>query len=116
MSAALPSELKIRKLTTKYILKEALRPLLPASIINRRKHGFAVPIGEWFKQELKAYTQDVFHDQTTIQRGVSESSIRSLSLLDEHQKGVQDYSSQLWAVLVFELWCRQYLDTPTKSD
>lgn len=113
--AALPSELKVRKLTTKYILKEALRPLLPSKIINRRKHGFAVPIGEWFKQELKAYTQEVFHDQTTIQRGYLNHEY-VLSLLEAHQEGTQDYSSQLWAVLVFELWCRQYLDTPTKVD
>lgn len=113
--ASLPSELKIRKLTTKYILKEALRPLLPASIINRRKHGFGVPIGEWFKKELKSYTADLFHDQTTIQRGYLNHEY-VLSLLDEHQKGTQDYSSQLWAVLVFELWCREYLDTPAQVD
>ncbi len=107
--ATIPSELKVRNLTTKYIFKEAMRPLLPADIIKRRKHGFAVPIGEWFKNELKTYATDVFQDQATKQRGFFKTDY-ILSLLDEHQKEVQDYSSQLWALLIFELWCREYLD------
>lgn len=107
--ARMPSEFKVHGLTTKYIFKEAMRPLLPTSIIERRKHGFGVPIGEWFKQDLKTYAADVFHDPKTAQRGwFNTDYIRSL--LDEHQKGVQDYSSQLWALLIFELWCREYLD------
>ncbi len=113
--ASIPSDLKIRKLTTKYILKEAMRSLLPSGIIERRKHGFAVPLGEWFKKDLKTYTTDVFQDQTTVQRGYVKSDY-VLSLLQEHQKGLQDYSSQLWAVLVFELWCREYVDKPQEKD
>ncbi len=107
--ASLPSKLKVHKLTTKYILKEAMRPLLPASIIDRRKHGFAVPIGEWFKSELKTYATEVFQDKTTAQRGFFNIEYIQ-SLLDEHQNGIQDYSSHLWALLIFELWCREYLD------
>lgn len=108
--ASIPSELKVHKLTTKYIFKEAMRSLLPSNIIERQKHGFAVPIGEWFKgDELRTYATDVFQDQMTKQRGFFNTEYIQ-SLLDEHQKGTQDYSSQLWALLIFELWCREYLD------
>ncbi len=107
--ASIPSDLKVHKFTTKYIFKEAMRPLLPSNIIDRRKHGFAVPIGEWFKNELKTYTTEIFQDTTTKQRGFFNID-HIQSLLDEHQKGLQDYSSQLWALLIFELWCREYLD------
>jgi asparagine synthase (glutamine-hydrolysing) len=86
-----------------------MRPLLPSDIINRRKHGFAVPIGEWFKNELKTYATEVFQDRTTKQRGFFDTDFMQF-LLDEHQKETEDYSSQLWALLIFELWCREYLD------
>lgn len=107
--ARIPSTFKVHKLTTKYILKEAMRDLLPDAIIDRRKHGFAVPIGEWFKHELKTYAQDVFQDKRTRERGFFQTDYM-LSLLQEHQNGIRDYSSQLWALLIFELWCREYLD------
>ncbi|MBD3308939.1 asparagine synthase (glutamine-hydrolyzing) [candidate division KSB3 bacterium] len=107
--ASLPSTLKVHKFTTKYIFKEAMRPLLPSGIIDRRKHGFAVPIGEWFKHDLKTYATEVFQDKTTKERGYFNIDVIQ-ALLDEHQQGLEDYSSQLWALLIFELWCREYLD------
>lgn len=107
--ASLPSSVKIHNLTTKHIFKEAMRPLLPSGIVDRRKHGFGVPVAEWFKKELKDYANEVFRDSRTQQRGYFNGEY-VLSLLDEHQKGLQDFSQQLWALLIFELWCREYLD------
>ena len=107
--ASIPSSLKAHNLTTKHIFKEAMRPLLPSSIIDRRKHGFGVPVGEWFKKELKTYATEVFQDSRTQQRGFFNSEY-VMSLLDTHQEGLQDFSPQLWTLLMFELWCREYLD------
>ena len=107
--AAMPSTFRIHKLTTKDIMKEAMRGLLPNAIIDRRKHGFGVPIAEWFKYELKNYAQEVFRDPKTAARGFFNVEYM-LSLLEAHQAGTQDYSSHLWALLMFELWCREYLD------
>ena len=107
--AAMPSTFKTNKLTTKYILKEAMRGVLPKNIIDRRKHGFGVPIAEWFKADIKSYAEDVFHDSRTRERGLFKNDFM-VSLLAEHQEGLQDYSGQLWALLMFELWCREYLD------
>jgi asparagine synthase (glutamine-hydrolysing) len=107
--AAMPSAFKVHKMTTKYILKEAMRGVLPKSIIERRKHGFAVPIAEWFKRDIKTYAEDVFHDPRTKERGLFKPDFM-VSLLEEHQLGLQDYSGHLWALLMFELWCREYLD------
>lgn len=108
--ASIPSSLKAHNLTTKYIFKEAMRPLLPSAIIDRRKHGFGVPVGEWFKKELKTYATEVFQDSRTQQRGFFNSGY-VMSLLDKHQEGLQDFSPQLWTLLMFELWCREYLDS-----
>ncbi len=108
-AASIPSSLKVRNLTTKYIFKEAMRPILPSIITDRRKHGFAVPVGEWFKKELKDYASDIFQDSKTTQRGYFDATYIQ-NLMSEHQKGLQDYSSQLWTLLMFELWCREYLD------
>ncbi len=108
--ASIPSSLKAHNLTTKHIFKEAMRPLLPSAIIDRRKHGFGVPVGEWFKKELKTFATEVFQDSRTQQRGFFNSEY-VMSLLDKHQEGLQDFSPQLWSLLVFELWCREYLDS-----
>lgn len=109
--AGLPAALKVHNFTTKYILKEALRPLLPSNIIDRRKHGFAAPLDEWFKKELRTYATEVFQDPVTAQRGYFNVPYIQ-AMLDKHQTGLQDHSFQLWALLVFELWCREYLDKP----
>ena len=108
--ASIPSSLKAYNLTTKYIFKEAMRPLLPSAIIDRRKHGFGVPVGEWFKNELKPYATEVFQDSRTQQRGFFNNEY-VMSLLNTHQEGLQDFSPQLWTLLMFELWCREYLDS-----
>src|SRR5262249_13550790 len=67
--ATLPSRLKIRGRTTKYLLKRAVRALVPAPIIDRPKQGFAVPIDRWFRNELHAMVGDVLLDPRTLQRG-----------------------------------------------
>jgi len=108
--ASIPSSLKAHNLTTKYIFKEAMRPLLPSSIIDRRKHGFGVPVVEWFKKDLKTYATEVFQDSRTQQRGFFNSEY-VMSLLNTHQNGLHDFSPQLWTLLMFELWCREYLDS-----
>ena len=58
MAASIPSKIKLKKLTTKYILKKSVEPLLSRKIVHRRKHGFAVPVSEWFRNELKDLVMD----------------------------------------------------------
>jgi asparagine synthase (glutamine-hydrolysing) len=108
-AAHVPSHLKIRGLTTKYILKRALRGLVPAEVIARRKHGFGVPIGRWFRTDLKDYVRDVLLDPQALRRGYFNEATLS-RLVDEHQSGKRDYSHCLWALLTFEVWHRMFID------
>jgi asparagine synthase (glutamine-hydrolysing) len=107
--ASLPSDLKIRRLTTKYLLKRAVRDLLPAPVVDRPKQGFGVPIDQWFRGELRAMVHDVLLDARTLERGYfREPVVRRL--LDEHARGVRGWHEQLWSLLVLELWHRTFVD------
>ena len=105
----LPSRFKVRGLTTKYILKKALKKILPSEILSRGKKGFGVPVGIWFKGELKGYLSNVLLDNTTLKRGYFKSDyVRQL--VTEHTTGIYDHTHRLWALLNFELWHRMFID------
>ena len=108
-AARIPARLKLRDGAGKYILKEAMRRHLPAQMLSRRKMGFGVPLAQWFRKDLKDFTRDILLDAKTRQRGFVRSE-RVAQLLDAHQAGTRDYSSQLWSLICFELWCRQWWD------
>jgi asparagine synthase (glutamine-hydrolysing) len=107
--ATMPTALKFRDGAGKVILKRALAADLPAGILNRRKMGFGLPIASWFRRELTDYVRDVLGGRRTRQRGLVDPGAVS-ALLDEHQRGGRDRSSQLWALLALEEWARRWLD------
>jgi asparagine synthase (glutamine-hydrolysing) len=105
----LPASLKIRNGRRKHILKEAVRGLLPASILDRRKQGFAVPLGVWFRGGLTDIYRDVLGSPRARQRGYFEPAFVD-RLIREHVSGARDHELRLWQLLVFELWHRLYVD------
>jgi asparagine synthase (glutamine-hydrolysing) len=109
-AARLPSALKIRNGRRKHVLKEAAAGLLPAEILNRRKQGFAVPVGAWFRGNLRELFSDVLLSPRARQRGYFEPRFIE-RLVREHVSGRRDHTLRLWALVVFELWHRQYLDS-----
>jgi asparagine synthase (glutamine-hydrolysing) len=110
-AATLPARFKIRNGRRKHVLKETLRPLLPPAILDRRKQGFGIPLGVWFRGGLTGLFSDVLQSARARQRGYFEPSFVS-RLLREHLAGQRDHTLRLWQLLVFELWHRQYLDSP----
>jgi asparagine synthase (glutamine-hydrolysing) len=109
LAAAMPVEYKLRHGRGKRILVETFRDLLPASVQHRKKMGFGVPIAAWFRGELRELTHDVLLDSRAQERGYFRpSAVRRL--LDEHQSGKADHAHRLWALLVLELWHREWLD------
>jgi asparagine synthase (glutamine-hydrolysing) len=108
-AAALPARFKIRDGRRKHVLKRALAPLLPAGILDRRKQGFGVPLGVWFRGGLTDLFSDVLNAPRTRQRGYFEPRFVD-RLIREHLSGRRDHSLRLWQLLVFELWHREYLD------
>ncbi len=103
--AGLPDHFKLRWGTTKYILKRAFADLLPPDILRRGKKGFGVPLGAWFRGELKEYLQDLLLSPHALSRDYLESPYVA-SLVREHTEGVRDHGHRLWALLTFEVWLR----------
>jgi|SRR5579884_369998 len=100
LAASIPSELKLHNGTGKYVLKKALEPILPESILYRPKQGFAVPLGIWLRRELKDMARQVILE---TQDGILEPKFLK-KIWDQHQKGHHDRSALLWAVLMFRTW------------
>jgi len=106
---SMPSKYKIKGVNTKYIFREAMKNILPAGILNKRKHGFAVPTNTWFRGKLKNYLFEVIFDKKTKERGYfNYEYIEKLYRL--YQNGNQPLDSQFWLLLNFELWHRQFID------
>jgi asparagine synthase (glutamine-hydrolysing) len=107
-AAGLPTGLKVRAGTTKYLLKKAMTDWLPPELINRPKMGFGVPLAAWLRTELRELSWDVLTDRTARSRGFFRPEAVS-RLLVEHQEG-HDHGSRLWALIQFELWHRMFVD------
>lgn len=109
LAAAIPSNLKLRGATTKAILKEAARGLLPDAIIDRPKHGFGVPVGRWFRGELAPYAREILLDPAAQGRGLFRPGAVE-ALLDEHMRGARNHGQRIWLLLTLEWWHRLFLD------
>lgn len=98
--ASIPSALKLRHNTGKYILKKAMEPILSKDVLYRQKQGFAVPLTRWFRRELKEYAYDVVFSR---QDGILDHSFLK-TIWDQHQKNQFNRSAYLWVVLMFRKW------------
>ncbi len=113
-AATIPAALKIAGGRRKHILKEAARELLPSGILDRRKQGFGVPLGTWFRGGLTDVFADVLRAPVTRQRGYFEPAFVD-RLVAEHLSAKRDHTLRLWQLLVFELWHRQYIDAAVSA-
>lgn len=108
LMAAVPPHLRSSGARGKHLLREAMRGVLPERVLNRPKAGFAVPLAVWFGGDLGAFVRDVLLDRRTAERGIfCRPAIENL-LRDQARR--ERLSPHVWAVLVFEMWCRSYLD------
>jgi len=108
-AARIPSRYKVKYNGGKWILKKALKGFLPEPILNRRKMGFGVPLSKWFKGPLKDYLRDVLFAKEARQRGYFKME-EVERLVNEHQNNQRDHGYKLWALLMFELWNKVYMD------
>ena len=105
----LPERLKVRRgWTTKYVLRRAMQDVLPPEILSRRKMGFPVPIGKWFREQFQPVIEEYVLSDRALQRGIFEPAFVR-SLVARHQAG-ENHSERLWALLNFELWQRRFFD------
>jgi len=105
-ASALPDAVKRRGGQSKRVLKRAVEAWLPTGALDRPKHGFGVPIGAWFRTDLRAMAESTLLDNPRLGALVPKENIAAL--LGEHLSGRGDRSSQLWLLLTLELWLRKH--------
>jgi len=109
-AAGLPAELKVRRGTTKFLLKKAMEPWLPPDLLYRSKQGFGVPMATWLRTSFRDMAYDVLTDATARSRGLFRPEAIA-NMLAEHDQG-RDHARLLWALIQFELWYRAHAQTP----
>lgn len=113
-ASTLPAHFKIRNGRRKHVLKEVARTLLPPDLIDRRKQGFAVPIGVWFRGSMRELFADTLLSQNSLTRGYFEPAFVA-QLVDEHLSGTRDHTLRLWQLVIFERWHAHYVDRTSSS-
>src|SRR5262249_28486062 len=108
-TARLPERMKLRRLTTKYVLRRSMKGVLPEPILARRKMGFPVPAGAWFRGAYRSVIDDYALGARSLERGVFDPTFVR-NLVAEHQSGARDHSQRLWSLVNFEMWLRQFID------
>lgn len=112
LAVAMPLEQKLKGRKGKRILLETFGDLLPESIQQRPKMGFGVPLGDWFRGELRPMLEETLLSSRALQRGLfNPAAVRQL--IDEHQQQRWDHSYRLWALICLELWQQMFLDPAT---
>jgi asparagine synthase (glutamine-hydrolysing) len=110
-AASLPSTMKLRGSSHKYIFKQAVQHLLPPEILNRPKIGFGVPLDQWFRHELRELAYDLLLSRRMRERGYFRAEVVE-RLLREHANGTRAWQDQLWNLLMLEMWHRTFIDPP----
>lgn len=110
LTAKIPYHLKLKgRNDKKYILKEALRGIIPDKVMFRKKMGFGIPIHDWFRGELKDYAYQTLLSDKAINRCIfKKESVKSL--LDRHCATNVDFGYHIWALITLELWFQEYFD------
>jgi asparagine synthase (glutamine-hydrolysing) len=102
----IPFHLKVKRMHTKYLLRQALAPWLPPLILNRRKRGFNPPVEFWLQQHLMEYAREHHLMETLAATGYFNlATVQEMA--EAHVRGRRDFGRQLWALLIFAVWWRR---------
>ena len=108
-AATLPTSLRLRRYTTKYLLKRVAERYVPREVLYRRKRGFVMPASDWLRGELAPYANALLGAGPFLERGwIAPDAARRL--LAEHADGSHDWGQQIWTLMVLEIWARLSLD------
>jgi asparagine synthase (glutamine-hydrolysing) len=108
-TASLPERLKLRGWTTKYILRQSMKGVLPEAILTRPKMGFPVPIGAWFRGQYGHLLDEFVLSSRALDRGIfAPDFVRDL--VRRHRSGGENHDERLWALVNFEMWQRRFFD------
>ena len=109
-SATIPSEMKLKWLRKKYLLKMALADLLPSSILSHKKQGFVGPMSTWLRGDLRAFVTDNLASDRLEQHGLLDGgTVRRI--LADHFTGRETNDTLIWSLVVFQTWYDLYLNS-----
>jgi asparagine synthase (glutamine-hydrolysing) len=109
-----PTSMKIRNRTGKYILREAIRPWMPPGVVDRRKQGFQIPLAEWFDGDFGRYAQELWHDSGAAELGFLRCD-QVDEVFSEHRDGKRDHGRFLYALSMFSLWWADRRSMPAEA-
>jgi asparagine synthase (glutamine-hydrolysing) len=113
-SGRIPARLKVKGLEKRYLFKRAFRNLLPPEVLQKKKHGFGIPVATWLKSDrrLREFSRDVLFSARARERGYFRREFLE-SLIRKHEAdGSTYYGDTLWSFFVLELWHLQFVDQP----
>ncbi|HEY7004368.1 MAG TPA: asparagine synthase (glutamine-hydrolyzing) [Gaiellaceae bacterium] len=112
LALALPTRLKVLGFSKKRLLRKAVAPLLPRSVVYGRKRGFSIPAAAWLRGPLVPFAREVLSVDTVRRQGFFRPETVT-RILDDHVAGKEDLSRQLWGLLTFTLWHEQVAARPS---
>ena len=107
-TARLPEKFKIRGKTTKWILREAMKGILPDEILTRKKMGFPVPFGNWLRREFRSIVDEFVLSKRALSRGIFNAEFVR-EIVSGHNAG-ENHDERLWFLINFEIWQRQFVE------
>lgn len=108
LAFSMPGHLKIRNGERKWILKQAMKDVLPDTILNRKKEGFSIPMKNWLRRELQPLMRDLLSPERVARRGLFDPDVVT-KLMDDHVDGRENYAHTLFPLMVFERWAAEHL-------
>jgi len=107
-AATIPASLKLKDKESKYILKKTMEQLLTEETLYRKKMGFSVPLASWLRNEIRSIAESkLLSSNSGLSQFFDPTEVKNI--WQQHQSGLRDYSSELWSMLVFELWWDHYI-------
>jgi asparagine synthase (glutamine-hydrolysing) len=111
LTAQMPAKMKLRGKETKFLLREAMKGILPAEILERSKMGFPVPVGNWFRGEFRHIVDEYVLSERSRERGIFNNDFVR-ELVQKHNAG-ENHDERLWFLVNFEIWQRRFFDGET---
>jgi asparagine synthase (glutamine-hydrolysing) len=112
--ATIPSEMKLKWFRKKYLLKKALRHVVPEPILSHRKQGFVGPMAQWLRGDLRSYTEQVLSRRELARHGLLDQTTVG-RILDDHLAGRETNDTLIWSLVVFQVWYNLYMDNSVRE-